>query len=188
MRVGTVELLRRQRRPERLVRRHVAWSSSLLAARAAVVLTVAAVSAGEARAVEAPAPDPYPSKTSAPAPAPDPYPSATAPRQTPEPEPAPAASTTRSSSESIAPRSTKPAAQTPSRKAGQRGAKQTPAVTPRSVPQAEKPKRVAAPAPAATAARDRTLVHGGLALLALVLASGSLLYLVTRADGWGAKT
>jgi len=207
---GTAEL-RRWRPNERPVDARPVSAASFLALGGAIAVTIGSLFASPARAAS-PAPDPFPVEATAPQPstssaarpAPDPYPS-TSSAPTPTPERAPAAPTTaRSSSTGISPRpTTKTKTQTPARtgkqqpttKARATTPRQTKAktststqTTPRVIPRAEMPTRVAtAPAPFAAALPEDLLVRGALALLALVLASSSLLYLVTRADGRSAK-
>lgn len=155
---------------------------------------IVALSAPQAPAAQTPAPDPYPSRNAAPSvPAPDPYLSPPKSKRKPTPTPAPApppapAAAPRSSASEVAdlPQTT-PKAQKPKASANQSGKNTTERVASPRTTREEKPN-IAVAAAAVAAARDATSARapllGGLALLALVLASGSLLFLLTRTEGW----
>lgn len=197
VRARTDEWLRRRSRSSGPVGVYAASSSlSLLVLGGALLLAIGALSATQAYGAPKPAPDPYPSPATTPqAPTPDPYPSreiptpsvTPTPAPAPAPEPAPVASIPRSSSSETVeqqPAKTTPQKQEPERRANPtRKRVQTRAITP--PPSTEKKsKPVAAPAVAAVAASTsgRPLALGGLALLALVAASGSLLFHLARTD------
>lgn len=189
------EFLRRGCRPNAPVGAYAASISlPLLVLGGALLLAIGALSATDAYGAPKPAPDPYPSPTTTPqAPTPDPYPSpdVSTPSVTPVPAPAPtpasAASIPRSSSSETVeqrPATTTPQKQEPERRADRtRKRVQTRAITPLAIVE-KKSKPIAAPAVAAVAASTsgRPLALGGLALLALVAASGSLLFHLARAD------
>ena len=109
------------------------------------------------------------------------------------PTPAPAAASRSSASEVADQRQTKtkttPRPQKPSSSANQSGRNSTERVAAPQTALEKKPKVAAAAA--VTAVRDatsgRALLLGGLALLALVFASGSMLFLLIRSEGWEAR-
>lgn len=182
--------------------------------RLAVAVVLLAPGMQLATAVAAPGPDPHPSatpKNSSAAPSPDPYPAEPAPSAGSAstaiaPAPAPTAAPRSASSTAEPQSSTSPTTLTaPS-------SRPTPASTTKTQPssagkrktgttrQVRDGEATAAPSrtvrnqptrpstPIAAALTDRVgggeLLLGGLALLALVLSSGSLLLLVTRVRGW----
>jgi len=157
-----------------------------------LALTVGAL--GAAQASGAPGPDPYrPSTATVQARAPDPDPSARTsaltPVHTPSPEPAPVTSTPRSSSSGAVgrePTRTTPQKHVSESRTNQKGVKEATA-SPRTTPE-KKTKPIAAPEVATIAASTsgRHLALAGLALFALAVASGSLLYLLLPADAWKA--
>ena len=171
-----------------------------LVRRAVFLLLLMGVLVGaQARAAVAqPAPDPHPTsrespKAPAPDPAPDPAPTRTAPSQV---TPDAAASSTSSSSSSVQPRTTTPAptstptfkpprtTTTPKTRAStaEQKTRATRPGRPETVAAAGKRNRQRVPLVAAVTdrANGRELLLGGLGLLALALASGSLLFLVSR--------
>jgi hypothetical protein len=168
-----------------------------------VLLLVGVLVGAQARAAVAqPAPDPHPSTTKSPkAPAPDPAPDAaptrTAPTRTAPARvaPDPSSSTPSSSVEASAPaqtpaptttsvftppRTTTP--KTPRSTAEQKTRATRPGRQPKTVAAAGKQdsQRIPLVAAVTDAANGRELLLGGLGLLALALASGSLLFLITR--------
>lgn len=197
LRAKTRDVPRHGYRPNRPVGVHAASISlRLLMLGGALLLAIGALSATQAYGAPKPAPDPYPSPATTPqAPTPDPYPSreistpsvTPTPAPAPAPEPAPVASIPRSSSSETVdqqPTRTTPQKQEPERRATPtRKRVQTRAITPRASTET-KSKPVAAPVVAAVAASTsgRPLALGGLALLALVAASGSLLFHLARTD------
>ena len=168
----------------------------------ALIVTIGALSATQARGAVTPEPDPFPSRATAPTPTPDPHPSATssAPKVLRAPEPAPTPSTPRvtAENESATIRSSTPEQrrttpitrkQEPDSRANRPATKkQTRTAPPRAAPK-KKTTSVAAPAVAAATASHsaRPLALAGFALIALVLASCSLLYIVSRIDRWEAR-
>jgi hypothetical protein len=155
-------------------------------------LVVAMGALGAAQASGAPRPDPYRPTTVQQAPAPDPDPSAktSAPAlvhtPSPEPEPAPVASTPRSSSSGAVRR--QPTRTTPRKHVSAsvtnqvKGLKKATA-SPRTAPE-QRLGPIAAPEVTTTTASTsgRPLALAGLALFALAVASGSLLYVLLPAD------
>ena len=168
----------------------------------ALIVTIGALSATQARGAVTPEPDPFPSRATAPTPTPDPHPSATssAPKVLPAPEPAPMPSTPRvtAENESATVRSSTPeqrrttpitGKQEPDSRANRPATKKQARTAPPRVAPKKKTTSVAAPAVAAATASHsaRPLALAGLALIALVLASCSLLYIVSRIDRWEAR-
>jgi outer membrane biosynthesis protein TonB len=155
-----------------------------------LLLGFVALSAAQARAAQTPTPDPYPSRSAVPSvPAPDPYPSPATRTPAPAPAPAPRSSASEVADQRQTKTKTTPKPKKPSSSANQSGRNTTKRVAaPRTVRE-EKPKVavVAAVAAVRDATGGRALLLGGLALLALVLASGSMLFLVTRSEGWEAS-
>lgn len=141
-------------------------------------------------AVAQPAPDPHPSATKSPrAPSPDPAPDRAPTRTAPDPvTPDAAASVTPpTSSSSFEPRVTTPAPTPPPRvtttsTAEQKKRATRPGRQPEAVAAAGTQNRERVPLVAVVTdpANGRKLLLGGLGLLALALASGSLLFFVTR--------
>lgn len=177
--------------------RAASFSRSRLAVGGALLTTIVALAATPALAAQNPAPDPFPSRTST-APTPGAQPS------TPAPDPAPSAArgsssstTPSSSSAAIQPDAAAPK-QTPKPLPAQTSPPAAPAAPPAPSGRVSSPswtgsplkgigKRAALAAAAATSpaasTRGGPLLLSALALLALVLASGSLLHLLARADG-----
>lgn len=196
LRARTGEVLRRDCRPDRPAGVHAATVSiQLLVLVGAVLLALGALSASRAYGAPTPEPDPYSAPTVTPrTPSPDPHPSGKAspaptptPTPAPAPEPAPVASVPRTSSSETVERS--PETTTPSKKAPEsrvdptKKRAQTRTVVPlRSAGKTSKPVAgLAVPAVVASSSR-RPLALGGLGLLALVAASGSLLFHLARSD------
>jgi hypothetical protein len=169
-----------------------------------VLLLLVALAGAQARgAVAQPGPDPHPSATKSPQapkpdPAPDTAPTRTAPaRVTPD---AAAPATPSSSSSSTQPRVTAPEStpvfRPPTRTqsfastAEQKTRATRPGRRPETVAVAGKQDRQRVPLVAAVTdpANGRKLLFGGLGLLALALASGSLLFFMSRAGALEART
>lgn len=155
-----------------------------------LVLTALAGTRADA-AVAQPAPDPHPSATKSPqAPSPDPAPDRAPTRTAPAPVTPDAAApvTPPTSSSSFEPRVTAPAPTAPAPSvtttstAGQKKRGTRPGRQPEAVAAAGTQNRERVPLVAAVTdpANGRELLLGGLGLLALALASGSLLFFVTR--------
>jgi hypothetical protein len=215
---GELFPLRRGNRPIASASIPAVSAFSRLALSGALLTLIAALFAAHARAGEAQQPDPSPTSTrSSPAsaqpssrPIPDPAPPATGdsfsqavePRQAaPDPGPSQARS---SSSGAVQPRETQPETQpkahTPSSPASRAGRPAVPQTggghvsspSGRTVPRTRESKRptlaVATGASATAPTSGRPLLLGALALMALVLASSSLLHLVARFEQEGRRT
>ena len=177
----------------------------------ALLFGIIALSAAQTRAAQTPTPDPYRSPGAAPSvPAPDPYQSPAKPKASPStatsvpaPDPSPPSASPKptgnsklvataprtSGSEVADSRQTTPKAQKPKPSANQSGRNTTERVAAPRATREEKPEVAVAAAVAAVrdATSERALLLGGLALLTLVLASGSMLFLLIRSEGWEAR-
>jgi cytoskeletal protein RodZ len=165
------------------------------------LLAVATVNVEIGAATPGAAPDPHPdaqgsaAKRSAVKPAPDPYaPQAPVTRE-PQQRSSPATTTSTSSAtyDSTSTRTQGPATTTPA----QRTQPQTKTTKTKTTKTTEPstgqrvlntPRRTAPAAVAASSLEGRPLLFGALGLVALALASGSLLFLVSRTGGWETRS